>query len=58
MSSKKGTRKELLKIGSSKGQKKINFGKKSKKEESCRKVSYFRLLYSIFYSEVKSVPVK
>ena len=46
MPSKKRKRKELLKIGSSKGQKKINFGKKTKKEEErCRKVSHFRLLY-------------
>ena len=44
MPSKKRKRKELLKIGSSKGQKKINFGKKTKKEERCRKVSHFRLL--------------
>ena len=56
LSSKKRKRKELLKIGSSKGKKKINFGKKVKKRKAAEKLVILDF-FNLFFI-VKRVPPK
>lgn len=43
MPSKDRKRKELLKVGTSKGQKKIEFAKKCKTGEHCQEVSFLKV---------------